>query len=330
MRKLKYVLISSILAILLIITIPIIIISYTLLPYNIIHYSKEYNSYQDPTTVDILNIDVDIGDVEVIYISYAIDFSVKIDIEFELSGIILKGVTFSDFFSIKWLDTGNALNFSMHIKDGIILENLISQLRIKKIIVLLKANLNCDISVLIQNGNFAFEVIYGITVGSIYTNISRGNIQYDFNSCYINGNITAKSQNGDINLESSECQYFKNSIWLLSTEKGNVFINLDQNDNLGANITGTISTFVGNYRISYIDHTTEVGALFILEVNQSDNAIHQQLIEMIGFNSNLTSMNGNDVYHVYSDDFPANTNYNLTFTIPMGVYEDLYFRNLLN
>ena len=330
MRSLKFIIFSIFLTILLIVTIPVVILSNALLSYNIIYYSNQYYSYQNPTLVEALNIDADIGDIEVNYITYPVDFSVQIDIEFELGGLNLEGGSFSDLFSVEWQDVGSELNFSMHIKNGISLEKLISLIRIKNIIVSLKANLECDIDILVQMGNVALEVIHGITVGSIFTNISNGNIQYEFSFCYIEGNITAKSQNGDIKLDFIECEYFVNSLWLVCTEKGNVFVNLDQKNDVGSNITGTISTVFGNYRISYVDHTTEVGALLILEVNQNDTAIHQQLIESIGFESNLTIVNGNDVYHIFSDDFPANSNYNLTFIMPVGVYEDIYLRNLLN
>lgn len=330
MRKLKYVLISSFLTILLIITVPIIIISYALLPYNIIYYSKEYHSYQDPTTVDLLNIDIDIGNVKVNFIPSVADFSVNIDIEFELKGIILEGASFSDFFEIKWHDVGNILNFSMHIRDRINLETLISQTSIKNINISLQASLSCDINVSVQNGDVTLETVNGITLGSISANLIRGNIQFRILYCYINGNITAKIQNGNLQLELCNCEYLKNLSWLLSTEKGNVIVNLEHKNNIVSNITGTFSTHIGNYRISYIDHTTEVGALLILEVNQNDTAIHQQLFEIIGFDFNQTSVSGNDVYHVFSDDFPTKSNYHLNFTMPVGVYEDIYFRNLLN
>lgn len=329
MRKLKYFLISSFITILLIITVPVILISYALLPYNNIYYSKEYHSYQDPTTIDIMNVDVDIGNVEINYIPYAIDFSVKIDIEYQLSGI-LEGTSFSDFFEIKWDDVGNILNFSIHIKDGINLETIISQAIIKNINILLQASISCEINVFVRDGNVTLETIYGITLGNIFTNLSSGNIQFRISYCYINGNITAKVQNGYLQLELCNCEYLKNLSWLLSTEKGNVAVNLEHEDNIVSNITGTISTHFGNYRISYIDRTTEVGALFILGVNQNDTAIHQQLFESIGFDFNQTSVNGNDVYHVYSNDFPTSSNYRLNFTMPVGVYEDIYFRNLLN
>ena len=58
MRSLKFVIFSIFLTILLIIAIPIVILSNALLLYNNIYYSNQYNSYQKPTLVEALNIDI--------------------------------------------------------------------------------------------------------------------------------------------------------------------------------------------------------------------------------------------------------------------------------
>jgi hypothetical protein len=320
----------SFLTIILIITIPIAILLNTLLPYGNIYYSEEYYSYQDPANIKALNIDVNIGNVEINYIPHPIDFSVQIDVEFELDGQYFENEGFSNFFEIDWQNTGKILNFSIQIKEGKHLEKILSQIRIMNIKISLKADLNCDIKVLVLNGNVALESIYGTNIGNVSTNIYYGNIQYGFSHCYLNGNILAQTQEGNIELDLFECEYFRNSLWRISTEIGNVVVNIVHKNNLGSNVTGIISTIVGNYRISYEDYTTEVGALFVFEVNQNDMSIHQQLIEIIGFDYYLTPMNGTDVYYIYSDDFPAISNYNLTFSIPVGVYEDILLSNLLN
>jgi len=309
MRKLQFVLISSFLAILLIIAIPIIIISYALVPYNIIYYSKEYHSYQDPTTIEQLNIDVDIGNVEINYISYAIDFSVRIDIEFELSGIILEEASFSDFFETEWHDLGGVLNFSMHSKDGIKLEEITSKARIKNILVSLRANIKCDFNINVKSGGVLLDAPWGISLGNVFSNISHGYIQYDFSYCFIEGNITAISNLGDVNLNLIDVKYSKDAKMNLSNSNGVINFIISQKQTMGANVTGIATTEIGEINVIYEDDSSNTGAML---------TFYNHTTGWIGIENSWSGFNdplflGEDGYLFSSFDFPAPNNYNLSF-----------------
>ncbi len=312
MRSLKFIMIISFLIILSIITIPVVILSNALLQYNIIYYSNQYYSYQNPTLVEALNIDADIGDIEVKYITYPVDFSVQIDIEFELGGLILEGRSFSDFFSIEWEDAGSELNFSMHIKNGISLENLISLIRIKNIVVSLKASLECDIDILVKIGKVALEVISGVVVRNIFSNVSKGDILYQFSYNQINGNITGIVKEGNISFITDHIQYTKNCFLTFINNYGHTLIDIFQDCEIGANITGIGMTISGIIELIYKDYSQNIGAQFILYNkrdlgNEADN-------NAVGFeNEALPSFAGQKFY---SYDFPTQNNYNFSLYKP--------------
>lgn len=323
MKSLKSVIIISCLATILITTIPIVILSYTLLPYDIINYSEHYYSYEDPSFIDKLNIDIDIGNVSIKYVPHPVEFAVQIDLEFIMGGIDLKDKSFADFFEVEWQGESNTLNFSIIIKDGLELEQVLSQIRRFNILISLKADIVCDISVLIKSGNVALEGPYGITVGSIFANISKGDIDYQFSYNQIDGNITGIVKEGDISFKTEHIQYTKNYVLTFINDKGYSLIQIFQDCEIGSNITGIATTITGIIELIYEDDSQNIGAQFILYNkrgfgNQANNIA-------VGFeNEELPLFMGQKFY---SYDFPAQNYYNFSLYKPddMGDFIwDLY------
>jgi len=55
--------------------------------------------------------------------------------------------------------------------------------------------------------------------------------------------------------------------------------------------------------------------------------INQKIAELIGFAYNVVAVNGTDVYHITSDDYPSLYNYHWVFSFPIGIYEELELQN---
>jgi hypothetical protein len=312
MRSLKYVVIMSFLTVILIIVIPILILSYTLLPYDIIHYSNHFHSYKDPYLIDELNINVDIGNIKINYITQPVDFCVKIDVDFELGGFNLENKSFSDFFEIKWQSTSSKLNFTMQIKNWIELDKILSQIRVFDIDISFKADINCDVNILVNYGNVGLDAIYGVFVRNIFSNVSKGDIRYQFSYNQINGNITGIVEEGNISFKTDHIQYTKNCILTFINNYGHTLIDIFQDCEFGANITGVGTTISGIIELIYKDYSQNIGAQFILYNkrdlgNEADN-------DAVGFeNEALPSAMGQKFY---SYDFPTQNNYNFSLYKP--------------
>ena len=278
-----------------------------------------------------LNINADIGEVEIFYIYEPVDYSAKVEVKIGMIGSGLAKKTYSDYFNIVWENTSGFVNFTLKFKAGLDQYQLLSFIKNISLIVALKTDVLCNINVIINvQGGVNIIVPWGISVGNILTNISRGDIQYTFNYCILEGNVTGIIQDtGDIKIKSYDMEYIQNSRWSLYTNRGDIFIEINQNKATNANITGFITTVTGNYLFVYRDSTVDVGAYFILYIHPDDYAFNQKISEIVGFAYMVLPVNGTDVYHITSDDYPSIYNYNWLFNFPIGVYEELELQTQL-
>ncbi|MFX1583007.1 MAG: hypothetical protein ACFFDL_00320 [Promethearchaeota archaeon] len=314
----------------LIISIPALIISTTLLPYGIIDESILF--YYNPgnsSFMESLNINADVGEIDIKYINEPVDYCAKVEIEIEMLGLGLAGKTYLDYFNILWQNTSGLVNLTMELKTGINYVEVLSQIKNVNISVFLKADVLCDINILVNlEGNVKITVPSFHSIGNILSSVTKGGIQYDFINCILKGNITGIIQDrGDIKIKSYNVEYYQNSMWSLYANIGDILIEIDQNEAANANITGIITTITGNYLFIYRDNTDDVGAYFILHVHPDDYAINQKITEITGFAYIVLPVNNTDVYHITSDDYPSQYNYNWLFNFPFGIFEELELHN---
>ncbi|MFX1497305.1 MAG: hypothetical protein ACFFBH_07250 [Promethearchaeota archaeon] len=329
-KAIKTVIILIIFCLSIIFSIPIVIISTALSSFGNIYKSIQfYYNPSTPTFSNGLNIDIDIGEVEIEYITDPVSYYAKIDISIEMNGQSLAGKSYLDYFNIAWQNTSSLLYFTMNLKTGIDKVKILSLIKSIDVNIALKADVIYDIDIRVSiKGGARISVPYGVSVGNIEANVSRGNIKYNFFYCLLEGNISAIiNDRGDLEMKNYDIKYTQNSTWTLYTKKGNIHIEISQTKATNANIIGNITIITGNYRLTYIDNTDEVGAYFILYVHPDDYAINQKIAELVGFAYYVTTVNGTDVYHLTSDDYPAQYNYNLLFNFPIGMYEELELQN---
>ena len=295
--------------IVLIISIPIFIISTTIAPYGII--DEEIPFYYNPSnssSMKDLNINSDIGKVEIFYIYEPVDYSAKVEVRIEMIGLGLAEKAYYDYFSIVWENTSGYVNFSLKFKAGLDQGQLLSLIKNINIIVTLKTDVLCDINVIISiQGGVNIMVPWGISIGSILANISRGHIQYNFYNCILKGNITGIIQDvGDIIIKSYDMEYIQNNRWSLSTNRGDISIEINQNKATNANITGTALIVDGMLDLFYKDNSANIGAYFYFPLLSYANTPPQD-----GFN---IIFQGEKTWLI-SADFPTIYNYNLTIYI---------------
>jgi len=315
----------------LIISIPIFIISTTLAPYGKIEESIPF--YYKPNNSSFmkeLNINTDIGEVEIGYTYEPVDYSTRVELNLEMLGSGLAEKSYFDYFDIVWQNTSGIVNFTMQLKASIDHAEVLSLIKNVNITVTLKADVICDVNTLISfQGSVDITVPWRLSIGNILVNVSKGNINYYFSNCIIEGGITGITQEtGNIKLKMNDVEYKKNSLWALTTDIGNIVIEINQHITMGENITGTITTNIGNYRLAYLDSNVDVGAHFILCPNPNDAQFQQQLTQIVGFEEpDLVVVDGNDIYTLKSNDYPTLNNYNLSFSLPNGYY-DLNIQNI--
>jgi len=311
-----------------IISIPIIILSYGFSSYTTIeHY--EYHEYTpiDSFEIEDLNLNVDVGNIEITYNYAPVDYHVRIELNIEMSGKNLIGENYIDFFSVDWGNISTNPSFSMKLLSDTWFDTSIWYKKNVSIIITLNANILFDINCTVnKEGSVEVLVPFGIHINNVAINVSKGNILYDFPYCFIEGNITGYVNSGDIELKVNNAMYVRNSIWDLSNNKGTIVFDIIQYKEMGANITGIGETNNGQIQVIYKDYNPNVGALFTFHniVAYGDSIWN-------GFNPEIETNENKwwlSRFLFYSDNFPAKNHYNIS--LYRHNREGDYLYNLLN
>jgi hypothetical protein len=307
----------------LIISIPIFIISTTLAPYGIIEESIPF--YYNPSNSSFmkeLNINTDIGEIEISYIYEPVVYSVKVELNLEMLGSGLAEKSYFDYFNVIWENISGFVNFTLEFKADIDQEELLSLITNVDIIVALKAEIICDINVIVNvQGGVNIIVPWGVSIGSILTNISRGDIQFDLSDCIVDGNITGIIQiEGDLELKSNNVQYIHNNTWSLNTRVGDIVLEIIQYIDINGNISGTITHEQGYISFTYQDNRMNNGAYFTVYYYEADLTLSNEIDESVGFYKDHSDEQ--PIVYLWCYDYPSKNNYNLLFNNSNGLYQE--------
>jgi len=279
-----------------------------------------YCSSTEPLLKKELNLNIDLGQVEINYISQPVDYLMKVDIVIEMGGNNLAGKSYSDFFAFEWQNTSDIVNFTLEIKAGVDLDRLLALIEKINILVTLRADVVCDFNINMKmDGDVKLTVPFKVSVGCITTNITNGDILYNINFGIVGGNITGIIQEtGNIEIITTEVEYTQNSTWSLDTYDGDISLQIYQNSNMNANVSGIFSITYGNINFKYRDNNDNSGAYFTLYYEVNDLALAQKISEVVGFDTDLDPEQ--TIFYLESYDYPAQNNYNLLFYNPNGRY----------
>jgi hypothetical protein len=283
------------------------------------NFAYIYSSTSAPTNYE-LNLNADIGEVEIKYTSQPVDYLIKLDVIIEMGGSNLDGKSHLDFFNIIWQNASSRINFTLELKAGINQDQVLPLIENIFLTLTLRADVICDISINMKiQGDVKITVPWESTVGEIFTNITKGNIQYDLSNCIIGGNITGNIQEaGDIELITYEVEYIQNSTWFLHTYNGEIALKIYQDTDMKANVSGVISHNFGNIYFVYIDENINNGAYFTLHYDPSDGGLTQAIDKVTGFDFDHDSEQ--NIFYLESGDYPAQNNHNLLFFNTNGRY----------
>ena len=252
-----------------------------------------------------LNLNTDVGIIDIKYTTQPVDYLIRIDLKIEMAGPNLIGKSYLDFFNIVWENFTSPANFTLEIISDM-LEEFWNLHKTNIIInITLRADIIFDINAFIIERAIELANLRGITANNLFLNVDRGNINYDFKHCTIEGNITGTVNYGNITLKSYNNQFTQNSKLTFINNLGNTLIDIYQYEEIGANITGTASTKTGIIHLIYKDDSPNIGAQIILYNKTTHGAEGQNTWE--GFERAISPLSAGQYYN--STDFPAQNNY---------------------
>lgn len=314
-KVIAIIILTLVLSFSLIFTIPITLLSEEYSTYDKINEDiSYYYTTSNSSVIEVLNLNVDRSDIEIKYIYPPNDFIIKIKVNFEISGANAQGKSYLDYFDIAWENSSSYLNFTMEYKSGIEPLEVLSLFKNISIIVILRADETIDLNIEMEDGNFQQIVPFMVPINSIKVNNTNGNTILNYTSCVISGTISSFTNRGEINLNAYNTQYTQNNFWSLNSISGeiNFFITqLNSFEEMGANITGAITTNTGNILTVYRDWNPDIGAVFTYYNTTTENG------EREGFDRDI---NHDPLYMKYSSNYTlASYYYNFSLFRPLNL-----------
>ncbi|MFX1379629.1 MAG: hypothetical protein ACFFA4_11120 [Promethearchaeota archaeon] len=277
--------------------------------YGKIHQSLTYKYTSDtPPLKKELNLNTDVGIIDIQYVPLSVDFLVRIDIDIELAGPNIGSNSYLDFFSIGWENLTSPLNFTFVLFSDMLVD--FSKLHI--------ANININIQlrediIFSLNGSVSEGAINvsasGITFNDLLLNVIDGDIIYDFTNCYIEGNISGIVNHGNITLKTYNNKYTHKSHLTLNNRIGYILFKIIQIEEMEANVTGIGITKTGIISVIYKDFSPNIGARFVF-FNATSHG-HETENSWEGFERYYIPPDIGQYYN--STDYPSRNNYNFSF-----------------
>ena len=319
----------------LIIAIPVLTLSSSFSNYGTIDELLIFEYAPDNSSpIEKLNLNVDMGNVEIKYVTTPVDYYVKVQVDIEMAGQSIAGKKYSDYFSVVWNNTSPSPTFTMLCKSDTCFDPSQWLKQDIDIIITLNAIILFDINITInEKGNVHHIVPYATTINNVDVNTNEGDIFYDFRYCTLEGNITGIANDGDIELMAYNPEYTRNTTWTYNSIAGDIRINIshiNQYKIMNATITGSlVGNVFGDIVLTYYDNTANIGARVTL--NDTVQALDTYGSDWVGFEIEVLK-DLEDIpfgYELTSTDFPAITNYNLLIRgLTLHSYEGKYYVHL--
>jgi hypothetical protein len=251
-----------------IVSLPMLFLSIGFSAYDSIEHHKDYyyyNSSMNSAIKNSLDLNLDVGELEVNYIYSPVDYCIKIELNIELISQKNLGNSFLDYFEQpSWQNSSNSIKFTMRLKPEALVTWFNTSLWKEQeviIIATINANFLFNINATIKHlGNVDILVPAAININNVDININQGNIYYDFFYSTIEGNVTGSTIFGDITLKGINVRYTKNSIISLINGDGLIKFDIIQERAMNVNLTGIGKTKTGQIKVIYHDSSENIGA----------------------------------------------------------------------
>ena len=130
----------------------------------------------------------------------------------------------------------------------------------------------------------------------IELDVITGSMDMNLTSCVLGDSLIGSVITGSIELYMDDILYTKDSELNLMTTTGSITVDINQTNDMGANITSTIQTTTGSIDVIYKDHVVDVGAQFTSSKGIGSIDYIFLPTEFSHLNDVLTSLNYNDPY----------------------------------
>lgn len=110
--------------------------------------------------------------------------------------------------------------------------------------------------------NFTKNLIISSSTGALTLNLTN---------CIIGGNLIGTGSTGTISFSSYNMKYANDKTWSLETSTGSISISIRQYIEMGANVSGSITTSTASIFVNYRDTLANVGATFSCSTSTGSN-----------------------------------------------------------
>jgi len=312
------------------------IIGYT--TYDNIDVSDTYEYEISGSEVENIKMDTDISDISIRYNESIMDSNttMRIESKIHIEGMFVKGRKFSNFFQPINIINNSVLGINIRKKSLSEFNFLNWFLGIKvNLEIILRTDIRYNISAIVGEGNILFEGRGNPNVdniklktyngdisldtyktnftSNIYLETRLGDIEAKFNNSDLNGNLNIIGDSGDIDLNTYNFFYNKDSNWSLTTRMGDITFNINQESSMNANVKiDAIISDIGTIICNYYDSLPSVGARIVGSAGEGGVSLKGDLTGFTRFPGSL----------VESEDYEsAATKYVINLNAIIGAIE---------
>jgi len=155
-------------------------------------------------------------------------------------------------------------NILLNVPENVTIGNLNLQSTTGTISVDLSENTKINtVDIETSTGKIELKSLKTNHTNGIDLTTSTGSIDVSLSNGILNGNINTVTSTGNSYIDIFNMTYETNSVWSIGGSTGNVFLNIEQDENMNANVSGSVIVSTGRIEVSYRDWSANVGAKFV-------------------------------------------------------------------
>lgn len=276
------------------ILIPILVISAVItagiLTFSFISYgtqgtidiSSNYVYTSSPSEDESVSISADICDISIEYNNTPMEYGMEAYFMAKINGLFVKGRSFEEFFQYpQTQNLSEVKSIILSTREGLYKNPLnIFSNKDLRLTLRLRTDLEYNINVDTAVGDISVDVPVGISLGEvnlksdvgdvslnaldssfkgdISLSSTTGNVRVNLNNSTVAGDLSASTTTGSARLNLVNLSYPTDTNLNIGTTTGSIYLTIDQQVNMGAKVSGTLSVTTGNIEVKYYDNSDEL------------------------------------------------------------------------
>jgi len=238
-----------------------------------------------PLSIENLNINAEIGKINIKYNTTPTDYYVQIDLDIKIVGGFVEGKSFSEFFHpIEWINTSSPVSFELDAKTNPVFIFGLSHRII--IDVILRTDVIYDINAFSSTGAIDMNLPDNIIVDDISLGTSTGSIILNSaKNTNFQGTLGMETSTGSISLYAKQANFTHGLT--VSTSTGSLILNFSQCI-IGDNLIGSVSTgsiAINSYNMLYTKDSN-------WNFHTDTGSVDIQILQYVEMNANITGTIG--------------------------------------